>query len=209
MITGVLSPGRFRFVLLLLVSFAAVAGCGTRSGPSGSSVGPIDSLAGTYEIQICSSSCELGDTTRANRLGVLVLNSTTINVNELTQRERRVMGGYFDYELPNLCYVLRDGPVEGDTMAGVDDIGGYTWRSVARPGTDTILLFHLYESSDARYSVEARANGGRFVGTGHSSGSGAVAHSVREHIVGRHIGPPRPQLCLDAVRASLRPPANP
>jgi hypothetical protein len=194
-------------LLLAVCQAASVAGAQV---PSVARAG--GDVPGTYEIRIChASGCGRGDTTGAVVRGLIVLDSADLRVTANSPEEARgfALAGY-GYDIApskpaNLCYVLARGVAITRGLAGIAEHGRSVWhRPAAGPAADSgIILFSLYESSDAWYEVGAAVRNGRLEGIAQSSGSGAMAHSLQERIFGTRIGPPRPGLTRRACNCHI------
>ncbi len=158
-----------RSSVMLLFCFSSV-GIAMRSQRS--------SVGGNYRLLICREGCGEADTSRAYIVGTLALSDTAIR----SQQEKLLF-----YLIPtdtvlrsrrmarlaaNGCFQLDRIKEMGDSYAGIIEGARIHWRRISR--TDTIV-FPLYRSPDAGYTVKLVQAGETFRGTGRSWGAGTAA----------------------------------
>jgi hypothetical protein len=144
---------------------------------------PAQSVAGTYEVLICTGSCASARDQDVVVKGRVVLFANSLRPQELARVHlpgRRMRGE------PNGCFALEKVPgrtYEG--YAGIEDAELTSWSI----GNDE-LTFTLFRSPDAGYKVAAHRAETGFTGTGRSWGAGVAAPKVTtpDRVVLRRTG---------------------
>src|SRR6266849_4138517 len=159
------------------------------------------SVGGNYRLLICREGCGEADTSRAYIVGTLALSDTAIRSqqekflfylvpSDTVLRSRRVAR-----LAANGCFQLDRIKEMGDSYAGIIEGARIHWRRIAR--TDTIV-FPLYRSPDAGYTVKLVQAGETFKGTGRSWGAGTAAIAgPDDSILATRIGDADAAQCLN------------
>ena len=161
-------------------------------------------LAGTYEVALCKAGpCSLDDTTRTLSRGFLVLFAGEMP--RVTGAAGAALTGWYLRSPPNGCLSMTVPPPRSETFAA-GGVRSTFWDM--NPGGDSVR-FSLYRSPDAGHEVIAGIRNGELTGGGRSWGVGVVnVRYPRDTIVGRRIGPPDIEPCLNPYRGR-RPAAAP
>jgi len=199
--------GAARLFTTTIVVGAGLGGCRTDRVPYLGA--PDRSPVGTYEWQFCAHSCQINDSAAGVITGVLVLDSVRIAVPD-SQAEffSFATAATWAIDLRNDhheagCFALRDPRRPPKRIGGfeyvhdaIPAVGLNNWRY----GTDsTGLWLELYRSPDAFVDIHAQISGGRLAGITTAGGELQGADAGIRHIVGRRVGPPRPNLCFAAA----------
>ena len=166
-----------RAVLLILTLAICVA-----VGPSAAQT---SSPAGTYRLQICRTSCGLGDSADAYIRGIVVLAEGPGNAGGDPDRDSREAGS-------NGCFWLTRIHQQDDSYAGLLRYGNILWRSPS----PTSVAFAIYGSPDAGYELVLTLAGVDLVGQGDSWGAGvAEIHAPSDTVIAKRLGPPDRSRC--------------
>jgi len=164
-------------------------------------------VAGTYEVSICTGSCAGVPPERAQARGILVLEDSAYHVNELPESVRTYLRENLPYltqiearGMPNACFVLdRNTEVRPTTWAGFQSVGFTRWNQDDTVDTISTVLFR---GSDVRYTARFSLRGDALRGTSvvwDATSAGEPGRS--EEIVGRRLGLPDRELCIQATTA--------
>jgi hypothetical protein len=146
------------------------------------------SIAGTYEIIVCSGSCSFASHANAFARGLLVLQNGPLPQASVARigRLRADRGG----EITNACF---SGVKFRESQSYVFNTrhGAMTWER-----QDRTIRFSLYRSADAGYSVELQSNGHELSGAGRSWIVFEPPPQLpTDVVVARRIGPPHLAAC--------------
>lgn len=164
-------------------------------------------VAGTYEVLICIGSCAGIPPERAQARGILVLEDTAYHVNVLPESTRTYLRENLPYltqiearGMPNACFVLdRNTDVRPTTWAGFQSVGFTRWT---RDDTVDAISTVLFRGSDVRYTARFSLHGDSLRGKSVVwDATSAGEPGPPEEIVGRRVGPPNRELCIQATTA--------
>lgn len=186
-----------------MVACAMIGAC---TLPGTAAPGPAE-WPGTYEVTVCTQSCDpaVGGTVLAR--GHLVLESSAYDPQSVPETARTYFERHSIYLLhsvargaPNACFVLeRSEAAANRTYAGIQPVALTRWTRSDSSGTMRVPLFR---SPDAGYVAEVMIQGAALTGTGKSWGSeSSDLEGTGDIISGRRIGPPDRDLCLRAAAA--------
>lgn len=171
-----------------------------------------DGIPGTYEVLICREWCDMGHPEDAMVRGHLVLESTPYPFSDVPEPAHSYLQRREPYlviadaqNAPNACFVL-------DKTRGARTYGGITPVGVTRwvPDSTATVRLPLYHSPDAGYIAVLSIRGGELRGRGRSWGVGTGDGPLpQDSIIGRRIGPPNRNLCVEAAQARARAESRP
>lgn len=158
----------------------------------------VDGLAGSYEVRVCKSDCEFGDSRSAASLGVVVLFDAPLSKKDIEDIEPY----HFNTPGENLraCY-------SGTQFEKAETFAFGTQRGVsAWEFKNNQLTFELFRSVDAGYEATMKRDGKVLRGTGSSWGAGVAAPGYSpDVIVVRRIGPSDISWCAKSTTGFVDP----
>lgn len=178
-----LSAGVIGAGIIMLLSPSAVEGQG---------------LSGTYRLMVCSGPCEPGDTSRVVAEGHLVLFESADFLGTLPDSAREKLTRrsifYLASKVANACFSIprRQPEVGGrELYAGIHPRGVTNWTQV-----EGRVQIRIYQSPDAHYTLEGRAEGTDLIGEGRQAICCGYGPPPETSFLAQRIGAPDPQVCL-------------
>lgn len=152
--------------------------------PSPAATGaPGDTIAGTYDILICTGACSFDRQENAAVKGRLVLFADKLGKADLQRFDENRFSNHFDEPI-NGCFTLET-VRKTSIYAGAEKIGVTSW---SRQGGE--YRFSLFHSPDAGYEASVARTTTGLSGSGASWGAGAAApeHPGKETVIARRTG---------------------
>jgi hypothetical protein len=167
---------RLLFIVLYILSFV-VPQTVCAAGSSG------DTVAGTYDLLICTGTCSFDEQTNAVVKGRIVLFANELGKNDLQRFDENRLSYHFG-EAINGCFTLET-VRKSSIYAGLEKIGLTSWSE-----QEGQFRFSLYHSPDAGYQVSVERKMSGLAGTGSSWGAGVAApkHPSKEIVIARRTG---------------------
>ena len=146
-------------------------------------------VAGTYTLALCRSApCAPGDT------GAAYLTATVVLLDSADAARRGLARPAWERGAANGCFAVRHRRAQHDSYAGIRLGGSLRWASA--PGDSGRIVFALYRSPDAAYTVRVAPTAGGLAGSGRSDGAGAAKIvAPPDTVVAARVGPPDPARC--------------
>lgn len=144
---------------------------------------------GTYTLALCRSApCTPADT------GAAYLTATVVLLDSADAARRRLAPPAWERGAANGCFTVRHHREQRDSYAGIEPGGSLRWTS--SPGDSGRIVFALYRSPDAGYTVRVTSAAGRLAGSGRSYGAGAAEIvAPPDTVVAVRVGAPNAARC--------------
>lgn len=156
---------------------------------------------------LCRERCDPKRVDLALARGHLVLESAPYSFSDIPEPAHSYLRRREPYlviadaqNAPNACFILEK-KREARTYGGITPVAVTRWM----PDSTATLRLPLYHSPDAGYIAVLSIRGGELRGRGRSWGVGTGDGPLpQDSILGRRIGPPNRNLCIDAAQARAR-----